>query len=150
MKRAIVNVQSIDNACFAWSVIAALHAAEKKFERKTSYPDYTTVLNLKGIVFPTLNQKFKNLNDISINVYCTEKQKELSILPILLTDTKREKHVNLLYMQDGNEEHFAWIKNLSRLISSQLSKKEHKKFFCNRYVFTKIMKYFDVFIFMVQ
>jgi len=85
----------------------------------------------------TLNQikKFENLNDISINVYCIEKQKELLILPIRLTDTKREKHVNLLYMQDDNEGHFASIKNLSRLISSQLNKKKHKKFFCNRYVY---------------
>jgi len=81
------------------SVVAALHPAERNAERKSSYPNYTTVLNLRDIVFPmTLNQikKFKNLISISINVYCFEKQKELSILPIRLTDTKREKHVNLL------------------------------------------------------
>jgi len=28
LKRAVVNVQSTDNACFAWSVVAALHPAE--------------------------------------------------------------------------------------------------------------------------
>jgi len=95
-------------------------------------------LNLKDIVFPMiLNKikKFENLNDISVNVYCIEKQKELSILSIRLTDTKREKHVNLLYVQDDNEGHFAWIKNLSRLVSSQLSKKKNEKFFCDRYVY---------------
>jgi len=57
-------------------VVATLYPAEKKSERKISYLDYTTVLNLKDIVFPmTLNQikKFENLNDISINVYCIEK-----------------------------------------------------------------------------
>jgi len=49
-------------------------------------------------------------------------EKELSILPIWLTDTKRDKHVNLLYVQnDDDVGHFAWIKNLSRLVSSQLS-----------------------------
>jgi len=32
MKRAVVNVQSMDNACFAWSMVAALHPAEKKSE----------------------------------------------------------------------------------------------------------------------
>jgi len=138
MKRAVINVQSMDNACFAWSVVAALHPAERNTERESSYPHYTTVLNLKDIVFPmTLNKikKFENLNDISINIYCIEKQKELSILPIQLTDIKREKHVNLLYVQDNNEGHFAWIKNLSRLVSSQLSKKKNKKFFCDRYVY---------------
>jgi len=72
----------MDNACFAWSVVAALHPAERKSERESSYPHYTSVLNLKDIEFPmTLAQikKFENLNDISINVYCIEKQKELSI-----------------------------------------------------------------------
>jgi len=53
----------------------------------------------------------------------------------LAHQSKMDKHVNLLYIQDDNEGHFAWIKNLSRLISSQLSKKEHKKFFCDRYVY---------------
>jgi len=66
LKRAVVNVQSMDNACFAWSMVAALHPAERKPERESSYPHYSTVLNLKDIEFPmTLNQikKFENLND---------------------------------------------------------------------------------------
>jgi len=67
----------------------------------------------------TLTQikKFENLNDISINVYCIEKKKELSIFSIRLTDQKMDKHVNLLYVQnDDDVGHFAWIKNLSRLV----------------------------------
>jgi len=84
------------------------------------------------------NKKIWNLNDISINVYCIKKKKELSIFPIRLTEKKTDKHVNLLYVQnDDDVEHFAWIKNLSRLVSSQLNKKEHKKFFCDRYVYIK-------------
>jgi len=56
------------------------------------------------------------------------------ILPIqLITDKKMEKHVNLLYIQDDNARYFAWIENLSRLVSSQINRKEHKKFFCDRY-----------------
>ncbi|KAL6419575.1 hypothetical protein ACFW04_013726 [Cataglyphis niger] len=38
--------------------------------------------------------------------------------------------------RDDNVGHFAWIKNLSRLVSSQLSKKEHKKYICDRYSHT--------------
>jgi len=142
MKRAVINVQSMDNACFAWAVVAALYPAERNAERKSSYPNYTTVLNLKDIEFPmTLNQikKFENRNNISINVYCIEKKKELSILPIRITDRKLDKHVNLLYVQDNNDMgHFVWIKNLSRLVSSQISRKEHIKFFCDRYVYLKL------------
>jgi len=91
MKRAVINVQSMGNACFAWSVVAALHSAERKVVRESSYPYYTTVLNLKDIEFPmTLNQikKFENQN-ISINVYCIEKEKKLSIFPIRLADRRK-------------------------------------------------------------
>ncbi|KYN27670.1 hypothetical protein ALC57_02935, partial [Trachymyrmex cornetzi] len=101
LKRAVINVQSTDNACFAWSVVAALHPAQKHVERESSYPHYSTVLNLAGIEFPiTLNQikKFEALNDISINVYAIEK----GIVPIRLADRKRSKHVNLLYVEDDS------------------------------------------------
>ncbi|KYN18339.1 DNA polymerase, partial [Trachymyrmex cornetzi] len=46
-----------------------------------------------------------------------------------------DKHVNVLYLQDQRNDgvgHFAWIKDLSRLVCSQLTRKEHKKYFCDR------------------
>ncbi|RLU26769.1 hypothetical protein DMN91_000566 [Ooceraea biroi] len=141
LKKAVVNVQSKDNACFAWSVVAILYPAERHTERKSSYPHYTTVLNLKGIEFPvSLKQikKFELLNDISVNVYAAQEKKEeeekLTIVPIRLADEKKCKHVNLLYMQDplDNVEHFACIKNLSRTVSSQLSSNKRKKYICDR------------------
>ncbi|XP_071582111.1 uncharacterized protein [Temnothorax nylanderi] len=135
LKRAVINVRSMDNACFTWSVTAALHPAQRHVERESSYPHYTSVLNLTDIEFPmTLDQikRFEGHNDISINVYSIEKNKELAILPIRLTDRKMDRHVNLLYVQDDNVGHFACIKNLSRLVSSQLSKKKNKKYFCDR------------------
>ncbi|XP_018372418.1 PREDICTED: uncharacterized protein LOC108767179 [Trachymyrmex cornetzi] len=54
------------------------------------------------------------------------------IVPIRLIDRKRSKHVNLLYVEDDNVGHFALIKDLSRLVNSQINKKEHKKYFCDR------------------
>ncbi|XP_011867221.1 PREDICTED: uncharacterized protein LOC105561658, partial [Vollenhovia emeryi] len=132
LKKAVINVQSKDNACFAWSVVDALHPAEKHTERESSYPDYITELNMQDIEFPmTLNQikKFEHSNDISINVFCIENKE---ILPIQLTTRKKEKHVNLLYVQGDNDVgHFAWIKNMSRLMSMQLTKHKGKKFFCD-------------------
>jgi len=133
MKRAVINVQSKDNTCFAWAVIAALYPVERNAERESSYPHYATVLNLRDIEFSvTVNQikKFELVNDVSINVYSIENE---GIVPIRLTEQKRDKHVNLLYVEDGNNVgHFAWIKNLSRLVSSQLSKKDHEKYICDR------------------
>ncbi|KAL6416963.1 hypothetical protein ACFW04_014757 [Cataglyphis niger] len=116
-KKAIINMQSNDNACFAWSVVAALYPVERNAEQESSYLCYTTVLNLQDIEFlVTVNQikKFERANDISINVYCLE---EKNIVPIRLSKLKRNKHINLFYMQDprnDNVGHFEWIKNLSR------------------------------------
>ncbi|XP_067211984.1 uncharacterized protein [Linepithema humile] len=132
LKRAVVNVKSNDNACFAWAVVAALYPAEKHPERTIEYPHYSTVLNLCGIEFPmTLPQitKFEKLNAISVNVFTTEDSK---IVPLRLADDKKEKHVNLLYVCKNNNAHFVCIKNLSRLVSSQLSKHANKKYICDR------------------
>ena len=134
-KRAVISVHSADNACFAWSVVAALYPAERHVNRESSYPHYTTVLNLANIEFPmTLKDiyKFERLNAVSINVYGIENKQ---VLPLRLTNEKKEKHVNMLYVQDPRNDgigHFAWIKNLSRLVSSQISRKKNKKFFCDR------------------
>jgi len=120
MKRAVINVQSKDNACFAWAVVAALYPAERNAERESSYPHYATVLNLRDIEFQvTVNQikNFELVNYISINVYSIEDKN--SIVPIRLSQQKRNKHVNLLYIEDDNSVgHFVWIKNLSWLVSS--------------------------------
>ncbi|EZA52005.1 hypothetical protein X777_09439 [Ooceraea biroi] len=132
----------MDNACFAWSVVAALYPAERHVDRSASYPHYTTVLNLQGIEFPvTLKNivKFERLNDISINVYTIQEKKkeeeQLTIVPIRLTDEKMDKHANLLYVQDAQDNnvgHFACIKNLSRLVSCQINKKNGQIYICDR------------------
>ncbi|XP_036148439.1 uncharacterized protein LOC118647504 [Monomorium pharaonis] len=141
LKKAIINVQSEDNACFAWSVVAALHPAERHSDRVSSYPHYSTVLNFGDIEFPVALKnikKFERLNNnISVNVYGMEEER---FVPLRLSDNKKEKHVNLLYMQDkeDNVGHFTWIKNLSRLISMQVSKHNGKKYICDR-----CLHYFD-------
>ncbi|XP_011049346.1 PREDICTED: uncharacterized protein LOC105143059 isoform X2 [Acromyrmex echinatior] len=40
----------------------------------------------------------------------------------------------MLYMQDPRDDdgHFAWIKNLSCFVRSQITRDKKKKFFCNR------------------
>ncbi|XP_024887727.1 uncharacterized protein LOC112464775 [Temnothorax curvispinosus] len=101
----------------------------------------TDVKNLKRI------GKFERQNDVSINVFTTreaiEKKAKFgrgadhnAIVPLRLTDDKRDRHVNLLYLCDTlrgvNRGHFAWIKNLSRLVNSQLTAKRYAKHVCDR------------------
>ncbi|XP_018368693.1 PREDICTED: uncharacterized protein LOC108764802 [Trachymyrmex cornetzi] len=135
LKKAVVSVKSMDNACFAWSVVAALYPAKSHVDRKSSYPHCTAVLNLTNIEFPMILKdipKFERLNAVSINVYGIENKQ---ILPLRLTGDNKEKHVNLLYLQDPRDDgvgHFTWIKDLSRLVRSQLTGKKVKKYFCDR------------------
>ncbi|EGI67314.1 hypothetical protein G5I_04097 [Acromyrmex echinatior] len=132
-KRAVISVRTTENACFAWSMVAALYLAEKYMDRESSYPHYTTVLNLANIESPvTLKDisKFERLNAVSTTCI-----KNKQVLSLRLINEKKEKHVNVLYVQDPRNDgigHFAWIKNLSRLVSSQISRKKNKKFFCDR------------------
>ncbi|XP_025267368.1 uncharacterized protein LOC112638941 [Camponotus floridanus] len=146
MKRAVVNVRSDDEACFAWSVIAALYPVDKHGERSSRYPHYSEVLNLEGSKLPmTLNGigRFERLNDISVNVYTVGERRRgkddggIRIVPLSLTNRKRERHVNLLYLSDATREgnaveHFACIRNLSPLISSHLTKRQHRTHVCDR------------------
>lgn len=156
LKKATINVYSKDNACFAWSVIAALYPATAHNNRESSYPQYTTILKFEDIEFPmSLNQitRFEKLNDISINVYGFEgifekkkRAKSFTFFPLRLTSQKRNRHVNLLYIQDqddSSEGHYVWIKNLSRLVSAQLTKNTHAKFICDRYV-QHLQKYYGI------
>ncbi|XP_039302752.1 uncharacterized protein LOC105206891 [Solenopsis invicta] len=99
LKKAVINVKSKDNACFAWSVVTVLYQAELHVNRTSSYPYYATVLNFDGIEFLVMLKdikKFERGNSVSINVYSGQKEeKRLTVLPIRLTDDEKERHVNL-------------------------------------------------------
>jgi len=142
-KRAIVNVRSMDDACFAWSVVAALYPVDNHTDRMSKYPPFNEVLRLEGIDFPmTLKQikRFERLNDISINVFTGEARTDgtIAFLPLRLSEDKKERHVNLLYLTRIRGAvvtgHFVLIKDLSRLVGSQLSRCRRKKYICDRYV----------------
>ncbi|XP_071581757.1 uncharacterized protein [Temnothorax nylanderi] len=140
LKRAVINVRSNDNACFAWAIIFALYPVERNTDRCSAYPHYLTILNLDGIEFPmTLRQisRFERLN-VSVNVFTVwrKERNENEIVPIRLTDDKKDSHVNLLYLLDSrnnsNVGHFVWLKNLPRLVGSQLNKSRIMKYICDR------------------
>lgn len=50
----------------------------------------------------------------------------------LLTKNKKpyDRFVDLLYFKDGDNSHYCWIKNLSRLFNKQINSDGHKKIFC--------------------
>ncbi|XP_076660314.1 uncharacterized protein LOC143363634 [Halictus rubicundus] len=75
-------------------------------------------------------RKFERVNDISVNVFEWVRKK---CETLHLTEKKRSKHVNLLLLRGGNSHHhYACIRNLSLLLSSQLSKDSDLMYICDR------------------
>ncbi|XP_071055153.1 uncharacterized protein [Onthophagus taurus] len=137
-KHACINIKNYDDdACLAWCLTAALYPTDFTQDRISSYPHYSTVLNLNGIMFPVHLKdlvKIELMNNLSINVYelvvdnyggCTVEG------PIYFTKRRRDIHINLLYLFKNGIGHFVLIKNLSRLISSRLSNHEHANYICD-------------------
>ncbi|GFY32028.1 c2H2-type domain-containing protein [Trichonephila clavipes] len=132
--KAIINViNKKDSQCFMWSILAALYPSTSNPNKTSSYVPHLNKLNFDGISFPTpLNEvkKFSKMNDIGINIYSFEE--DLKIFPLLISDIVCEKHIDLLYVKNGEFGHYCFIKSLSRLVSKQLSKHQHKTFICKR------------------
>ncbi|XP_066585457.1 uncharacterized protein [Prorops nasuta] len=130
-KKAVINVKTSDNACFAWSVTASLYPAQPPAV-------------VGSITFPiTLNQilKFEVDNDVSVNTFTLEEQDDhqgrerVNVAPLQLTKKKRDPHVNLLMITDEEgTAHFMCITSLSRLLHSQLTKRGHVHHICDRYL----------------
>ncbi|XP_071056136.1 uncharacterized protein [Onthophagus taurus] len=137
-KHACVNIKNYeDDACLSWCLTAALHPANHSRDRTTSYPHYSQVLNLQGITFPITLKDIINvekLNNLSINVYeliSSSSGKYTVEGPIYFTRQRRDIHINLLYLYENGKGHFVLIKNLSRLISSQVTHREHSIHLCD-------------------
>lgn len=132
-KKVVINVQNYDQKCFLWSILSALHPVPRDPQRVTKYTPYEHELDeaLKGkIVKMDDILKFDKQGNIYVNVYSYNK--DHVIYPLSITKNIVDKHVSLLYMKDENNSHYCWIKSLSRLLSSQISKKEHVRYICER------------------
>ena len=148
-KKACVNVKNNNQECFKYSILAALHYDEIKFnpERPSKYTKWINDLNFNGIDFQVDLKdidKFECKNPYRINVLGYENKE---IYPLRISNKNcDELTINLLLINDKNEEikdeklssevknnnHYVWIKDLSRLLSKQISNYNGKRFICIR------------------
>ena len=132
MKKAIINVKNEnDNECFKWAVTSAVFPAKEHGERlsKQMRKD-SEKFDWTGIEFPvSLKQidKFENQNNYAINVFGYEKV----VYPLRISK-KKDQVINLLLIADEETNHYCWIKNMSRLLSSGINNHQHKRHFCYR------------------
>ena len=132
-KKAIINVQNKnDNQCFKWAITSAIYPVEKNTERLTKYVENSKNFNWDGINFPASLRdvdKFEKLNPtVTVNVFGYEKD----IYPLRISKKANPSTVNLLLISEGENQHFTWIKAMSRLLTSQTNTDAHKRHYCLR------------------
>lgn len=137
-KKAVINVKNNDNMCFKWALLSGLYPVCKSVDRVASYAIHGNKLKFTGISFPVKIadiSKVEKLNNISINVFGLEYNKEKKcnsvVGPLYLTKCRTPNHINLLYISNGTNNHYCYIKNLSRLVSSQISRQHRAVYICD-------------------
>lgn len=136
-KKAVINMKNEDNQCFKWCITRALNPVQKNDERiDKKLRVQSEKINWEGIKFPVELKDiktFENKNEIAVNVFGYEGV--IYPLRILKGDAKKHiitlKVVNLL-IADKEKKHYWLIINMSRLLSSQVSKHDGTKEFCLR------------------
>ena len=120
-----------DEKCFRWAITRALNPEDSKPERVTKeLIEQSEKYNWKGIAFPT---KVKDIciwetnNNININLFGFDDEAK-KIYTIRIGKLKDPLDTINLFLHDDN--HYCVVKNLSKLVSSQLSKDSHGKDIC--------------------
>ncbi|XP_069365284.1 uncharacterized protein [Maniola hyperantus] len=137
-KKAVINVKNVDYMCFKWALLSALYPVSSKTDRVSSYSMHSDKLKFDGISFPvklTDIPKVEKQNNISVNVFGLEYNKEKKnhsvVGPLYFTKSRNSTHVNLLLISNKTNSHYCYIKNMSRLISKQISNQEHAIYLCD-------------------
>ncbi|XP_057305351.1 uncharacterized protein LOC130642280 [Hydractinia symbiolongicarpus] len=134
MKKTIINPINNDEEFFKYAIIAAIHQEEigTNHQRISKLRPYVDQYNWQGIEFPTSIKditKFERNNpDIAVNVFFAT-GKSFNILRRSAFN-ERENQTNLLLLTDDKKSHYVAIKNLSRLLKSEISKNHGKMSFC--------------------
>ncbi|CAB3996294.1 Hypothetical predicted protein, partial [Paramuricea clavata] len=127
-KKAIINMKNDDEECFKWAVTRALNPTEDHPERITRIlREQAEELDWEGIEFPTpLNniKKFERNNNVGVNVFGLDGSHKVCPLRI----SSNTDSINLFLWKN----HYSVIKDMSRLVGSQINEKKNKKHICNR------------------
>ena len=130
-KKAVINMQNDDDQCFKWATTRALNPVEKNPTRITKILKMQAEkLNWNDVEFPMKVidiHKFEKANEINVNVFSYDDETK-KVYTLRLSKMNNEECVNLFLY----DEHYSVVKDLSRLISTQLSKKKQKKYICSR------------------
>ena len=132
-KKALINMKNEDDMCFKWCLARAGNPVEIHPERITAkLREQAEKLKCEGCKFPMAVNKIKLFESrnpqISVNVFGWNG----GVFPLKVVREEKECHVDLLLLKKEFKSHFVLVKNFSRLLSSQVVRNGHERFFCNR------------------
>ena len=128
-------MQNEDNKCFLWCVLRALNPKDNHSEiidKKLKEKEIT--LNMEGIEYPVSLKdidKFEKQNPtISITVLGYNGE---IVYPLRNSDNMNREHkIVLTLIEKDRVKHYCLVKNVSRLLSTQVSKHKEKSYCCLR------------------
>ena len=132
-KKALTNMKNEnDEECFKWCIGRWKNPVEKNPQRITSLlKKQCEEFNWDGISFPVSWRgidRFERQNDISVNVLGLDGKE---IITLRKTKEKKENHVILFKLKNGENEHFALVNNVNRLWFGQDSKNKNQRHVCD-------------------
>lgn len=122
-KKAIINIKNEDKLCFLYSVLCGYYKIyQEKDPQRVS--KYTRVINERKFKYNDTDMPmkidkiihFEKRNNLRINVYGIE---EKSIVPLYTSSNRTNDEyplINLLYITDGTNSHYTYIKNFNTLM----------------------------------
>jgi hypothetical protein len=126
--KSVINIKNEDNQCFRWCLLASHYPQQKNADRVSLYKKVVDPFDWSNVKFPMDINKirfFEKKNNIRVNVYCVDDDKETKI-PLHITKAKSESTVNLFF----HEGHYSLIKNFSRFCGGDHGSNHH--FNCER------------------
>ena len=123
-RKRLINVQNTnDNEFFKWCLLRYLNPADRNPARITKADkDFARRLDFKDIKFPVKIRdilKIKNKSSIGISVFGYENKEKHPIY--VLKICCEEKHVDLLFIGEGEKKHYVFIKDFNIFVYNHTS-----------------------------
>ena len=138
-KKGLLNIQNNDQKCFLWCVLAHLYPINVRNhpELVSKYTDIAHELDLTDCSWPMTIDSIGNFevrNNFSINVFGLNEKGD-KVIPVRIStnsDKQAIRTIDLLYIRTDDNSHYVLIKDLSRLVRSQVTAHHGVHFICRR------------------
>ena len=129
-KKATINMKCDNKESFKWAVTRALNPVDRNAERVTkTLREQSKKYNWEGLDFPTLIEQieiFEKSNNLLVNVFGFDEERGC-VRTLKPFDGGHSKRVLLILIDDQ----YLVVKNVSRLLCGQFTKRHGKRFYCN-------------------